>query len=597
MTTNEWPARVFDRDHPAEGGSGLLIDRQRVLTCAHVVDRMQHPTVSFPARPNIGEISAVAHIPPRWRRGDDAADVAVLRLDRPVSLRPARFASLNALDSGLHDLVAIGFPRTTDERGRIAPVTATTPHFMVQGEWIQLESATAFGPSVGRGYSGGAVVIRSTSEVVGIVTAADRSERLVLMLPLAKLVEHHGDLADLMPLGPIGPRGHRELRELLMDVSLTNAHYAYRIATKNDLLPALPATDPRSAPHDAYAVARHIAEGLFLDDPTGHTIRQCLARLCYHLASEIANREVGEALRSWADHYGLPDTTPKPTASPTPFRLLVRIARSGANAQTMLLDMMVRVPSGTTDRVHQTRISAPEVRSTVEDLLPRVISVHVPPDAGLMVEFVLPRSWLSKPVDEWTLGRRSTVQVGWRHPVVVRDLAQFEQLIDQRETQRRWAVLQTSASGENIVYWVSCGERPTARHIAASLASEPHRLLLALANPPERPRSNAALRAGFDSGIPMMLWRRLPCLDHCCDGRGLCDGQQFEKTLTEKLERFLDTSSASQLPELIRQLRTAAARCGDDERHCGRTLTLIWNPPGPPLRIPHLGLTEPGELL
>jgi hypothetical protein len=598
MPTNEWPARVFDRDHPADGGTGLLIDHQRVLTCAHVVDRMAHPTVRFPARPDLGEIPAVAHIPSRWRCGDDAADVAVLHLDRPVPLRPARFAPLHTLDSGLHDLVAIGFPRNTDERGRIAPVAATTSHFLLQGEWIQLESTTAFGPSVGKGYSGSAVVLRSTSEVVGIVTAADRGERLGLMLPLAKLVEHCEDLADLLPLGPIGPRGHRELRALLIDMPLANAHHSYQIAIQNDLFPALPVTSPRAAGHDAYAVACHIADGLFLDDPKGHTIRQCLARLCHHLASEIADHEIGEALRSWADRYGLPETASRPTrSSASNFRLVVRIARSGADTQTMLLDVMVHAPSGTTDRVHQARTSAPGIRGAVEDLLPQVISAHVPPDAGLMVEFVLPRTWLSKPVDEWTLGRRGTVRVGWRHPVVVRDLAQFEHRTDQREAQRRWATLRAAAPGEDLVYWVRCGDRPTARHIAASLASELHRVVLALTNPPERLMSNAALRAGFDNGIPLMLWRRLPCADHGCDDSdGVCDGQRFETALAEEIERFLTSSPASELPEMVRQLRTAAARCGDEERHCGRALTLLWNPPEPPPRIPRLGLTELGEL-
>ncbi len=58
----------------------------------------------------------------------------------------------------------------------------------------------------------------------------------------------------------------------------------------------------------------------------------------------------------------------------------------------------------------------------------------------------------------------------------------------------------------------------------------------------------------------LMLLRRLPCADH---GDGDSDGvlrrQRFETALAKEIERFLTHSPASELPEMVRRLRTSAA--------------------------------------
>jgi hypothetical protein len=599
MAANEWPARVFDEGAPTGGASGLLIDQQTVLTCAHVVDMMKHPRVSFPARRELGSLPVVAEISKQWRRGgDNSADVAVLRLAQPVPIRPARFASRNALSFALQDLVVIGFPIAAGEGGRIASVTATTAQMLLQGEWVQLESLKEFGPNVGKGYSGGAVALRSTLEVVGIVTAADKVERLGLMLPLTKLVEYRADLLDLLPLGPIDPSGHRMLRALLTGLPVTNAAWVYRCAVGDELLPDLPDSGRLSDRDTAYGIARYIAEELLFDDQEGSAVRSALARLCHQLADETADPVLTDSLRDWAGKHSTRTVRYGQYSPPQPkvtSRVSVQVRRSAAGAQSMLLEVSVQSAGGREEHVVSERVKTSQVQNAVQELLPRVINDHIPSGGSVMVEFVLPRGWLSRPVEEWTLGHRGAVQIGWRHPVVVRDLARFEIRHNDRELGRRWATLIDPAADAAVVYWVRCRDIAMSRQIAASLALDSQRAILALVNPPAPVASDHVLRAGFDSGMPAMLWRRSRCQDHeDADSPVPCEGERFESDISAELTGFLAQTPIYELPELVRRLRVTAGECPDHQPHHGRGLTLMWDPPEPANRASRLALANTG---
>jgi hypothetical protein len=407
-----------------------------------------------------------------------------------------------------------------------------------------------------------------------MIVAADRVERLALMLPLSKLLEYREDLRDLVPLGPIGPDGHRTLRALLAGVSLTDPESVYQIAVGNPLL-ELPTSDILPDRDRAYGLARHIAEGLL---PKGSDeALSALARLCYQVASEVSDPEVSKSLRDWVGQHvgGVANSTPASWATKTSFRVSVRLDHSGEGAQKMLLRVVIHQPGGLATDLFNQRISANQVQSTVEDLLPRIINEHVPPNAELAVEFVLPRGWLSKPVDEWTLGR-SKIQVGWEHPVVVRDLARSKQNTHERQLARRWTELTATAVDAMAVYWVRCRDAVTERQLAASLAATARRGVLALVNPPVRVGSNPVLKAGLDSGIPVMLWRRIPCQDHVQNlDVTPCQGDMFQRDISAELAK----SPIGELPELIRQLRVAAEVAHENEAHVGKALTLLWDPP------------------
>jgi len=538
----QWPVRVA-------GGSGFLVDGERVLTAAHVVDGTGPVTVRFPARPDLGDVPATVEFTGAWRRGGHPhGDVAVLRLDRPVDVVPARFAAEGALDLP-HGLVVIGFPASADGYERIAAVHALAPWYLVDGEWTQLRSDEAFGPVVGRGYSGAAVTLRATGEVIGMVTAADRQDRIGHMLSTARLRAHWGPIADLLPLGPVPPGEHRALRTVLRDVPVADARDAARRATGAD--------DPEpdgallAAARSAYDVAAYLAQGLVADP---RRARDLVARFTAALTAP-----------------------PRPPADVT---VCVQVSRSGAGPRKVLLGVRLFAGGEPLAEICHEVVTVTRLRARVEELLPRAIDERVPPQCRVAVEFVLPRAWLSLPVDTWAAEPGGSVQLGWRHPVTVRDLARYQRTAPDREHDRRWAHLR--AGGDDVVHWVDCRDAVEAARLAAALAVCGERAVLALAARPDPVERHPALRAGFDSGMPVMLWRRAACPQHGGDGE--CPGQHFRSRLSDRIAAL---PRLTELPELTRLFRAQAGPDGDQ-------LTLLWEPPVPRDRAPALGLASGG---
>ncbi|WP_203994781.1 VMAP-C domain-containing protein [Virgisporangium aurantiacum] len=570
MNDDQWPAQVFDADGLSGSGSGFLIGPDRVMTAAHVVDGMARPTVRLPARPGLGEVPATVEFAGPWQRdGDGHGDVAVLRLAAAVDVTPARFAARNALDLP-RDLIVMGFPATPDGLARIATVRATTARFLVEGEWIQVHSRAAHGPSVAKGYSGAAVALASSGEVVGMITAAVGADRLGHMLPVTRLAHHWQPLADLLPLGPLTAAAHAELRRDLAAVPVDRARTAAVRVVDEDGGPD-PDAGALAAAGTAYEVAAYLAEGLYLDGVS-------VARIAAVLAS------FRQALRADAADDAAPPVEEPVTVS-------VQVARSGSGQRNVLLGVRVRHGGRALAEVCHEVVARSRLRARVQEVLPEAIGGHVPRGAQVAVEFILPRGSLSMPVDTWTLGVGSVVQVGWRHPVTVRDLARAQQRVPDWEHDRRWTVLRTAGTTDEIVHWIGCGDTVDASRLAAMFALHASRAMLALDTPPEPAATHPALRAAFDSGIPAILWRRSPCPPEC-PGSSVpadCPGRRFRARMAGRI----GAGDWMDLPETVRRLRSEAGVTDDDD-HDGHAVTLLWDPPGqrpaaPPLRMAGTG--------
>ncbi|GIJ43118.1 hypothetical protein Val02_00040 [Virgisporangium aliadipatigenens] len=538
MAPAQWPARVA-------GGAGFLVERDRVLTAAHVVEGLDAVDVRFPARRELGAIPATVEFTGPWRRsGEPDGDLAVLRLHDPVDIAPARFAACGALEARPKAVLhVVGFP-AADGIERVATVQVDFPTYLVQGEWAQLRSDESFGPAVGKGYSGAAVTIAGTGEVVGMVTAADRQDRIGHMLTAARLRAHWAPLAALLPLGPLAAPAHRELRAGLDDVPVEKARAAARSATGDDHAEPDPAA--LAGARSAYDVAAYLVERL----AAPHRAEDLLKRFLAALAA--------------------------PPAAPGEVTVSVQVSRSGAGPRKVLLGIRLYSGGRPLAEVCHEVVTAARLRARVEELLPHAIDERVPPDCRVTVEFVLPRAWLSLPVDSWAERRGSSVQLGWRHPVTVRDLARYQRKAPDREHDRRWAHLDR---GGDVVHWIGCRDAVEAARLAATLAVRAERAVLALASPPDPVERHPALRAGFDSGMPVMLWRRAACPAHC-DGDD-CPGRHFRSRLTDRISLL---PSLTELPALTCALRAEAGPDGGDP------MTLLWEPPLPRTAAPTLGL-------
>ena len=157
-------------------GAGFLVEGQRVLTCAHVVDEAVgrngggHPprddvVVEFPMLPGRPRVKAFVH-PSGWLPIDEGGgDIALLALRRvPDGLVEAPIARTNTTLN--HPYRTYGFP--------ITDAVAIESSGLIRGwatrDWITLE-ASATSTKIEPGYSGAPVWDDEVGGVVGMVVA------------------------------------------------------------------------------------------------------------------------------------------------------------------------------------------------------------------------------------------------------------------------------------------------------------------------------------------------------------------------------------------------------------------------------------------
>jgi S1-C subfamily serine protease len=154
MDTWQWHARIdADEELPRALGAGFLIDSQCVLTCAHVVTGLTTVRVSLSGGSE--SLRASVERPTSWTRVDDGGDLALVRLDVPTAVTPARFAKPEGR-YWLGELRACGFPDGFEQTGLY--VTLRTACDMRLGrDWWQLEVDRDRPECLAWGFSGAAV--------------------------------------------------------------------------------------------------------------------------------------------------------------------------------------------------------------------------------------------------------------------------------------------------------------------------------------------------------------------------------------------------------------------------------------------------------
>lgn len=579
-----WRAKITD-DHGRVLGSGFLIDSRRVITCAHVVEDHTEAMIAFPEAPELESCKAKIEFRGPWTVDDERGDIAVLSLASATRIRPAQFARLNQLaerrlDPYFSELHVYGFPRGYDYEGADTRVRAPyeTLHL---GEWSQLEAISDRGIRLQAGFSGAAVSLADTGEVVGLIVGADRDKetRTGKMLPLSGMCQYWAPLADLLPIGRLSPPAWNALRELLANVRPRSDELTrmYLASLQDGLGPEPPRFE------SAWEVARFIADEIISHDDAQ------LAEFCTQIAITTRDVELRTRIDQWREIHLPPATRYRrtiancytSTQSRERGRVTISLRQSGDPK-----GLLLAITSATSDMacsIFQGTITAGQMRRTVERVLPDAIS-RVPSTLDVMIEFELPPRWLNKPVHEWHVDHEERLPVGWAYPVVVRIPPIATKTDRQRRLNRRWQHLALQPKLTPLDS-IDCRDERDRSRLTAWILANAELTVLALANPPKHPAQDPALRAALSAGVPALLWAQQHCIDDHHD-EGVCRGDRFLHALAEALSDVPPV----ELPNRVQTLRaTAAANAGMPNEGCG-SLVLFWDQPhvfhyDPPLGV------------
>ncbi|GAA0569461.1 VMAP-C domain-containing protein [Actinomadura livida] len=550
---DDWQWRAWV-GRPAGGrhGAAFLVTDTRLLTCAHTVHGMDEVHVGFPGL--LEDLPATVVHRGDWRRAGDTGDVAVLELDEPVPLAPARLAAPEDVHvtAGDGEFGIWGFPRRSDGGERHATVT-TSPRWGREREWWELR--TKGSDALEEGYSGSPVYDTATGEVIGMVTNAelygDRAD-LGWMLPLDSIRRHWEELDDLLPLRWLTAEARRELRGLLAGVRFTDPLAAdLRRVTGRPVLEEF---------RSAWGSVRYVAEGW----PEERLVRYLMA-VAQHLP------EPGRFAAWSARHLG----GAAPAAGPRtgPASVIVRL-------EPLTFDKAVDVtvhtwidgaagPSRPTERVPEKRVKA-TVEAGVAELAAALVGRE------WMIEFAVPEGWLGKPFEQWYVDPRKKILMR-QYPVVVRDVERLRPgSIRRDQAHHRWRLL--AERGRSDPRPIACDTPRTGKAFQHLLEAHVEFCVLVYGSRPVK----SWLTAALNNGIPVMLWTRTPC---DAPSHKDCRGHR----VLDELTAAIGDKHPDELPQVALALRKKALIAPENEPHCGRDLTLLWDDPSrlpdPPLAM------------
>jgi hypothetical protein len=563
MTGAAWHARI--RCGPRTG-SGFLVTERHVLTCAHVVHRAKSAPVDVSFAQLRGaerELTARVVGDGGWAGHDtDPGDLAVLELDRDVPLKPAEFAApSDAYGDPPRRLIAYGFPHHYDE-GTLAEYRATADQ-LIAGEWVQLEAWAGHGQPLAPGFSGAAVTLADTGQVVGMVSAAARRPdvRNGRMLPAHVMARYWPPLGALIPTPEYERHDKDRLRALVEAVARQDGlecrpEQLYRDAV-GPLGPPVPAHGFRSLWDAAWYLLSEVPD------------RAAVRRFTARLADFAAAAPTRYALRSWP-HPGR-DTrpAPRPAERPAWAPILVEIAPSGSGDDRFLVE--VSVYNGRHRRLVGSRtLPAGRVRGYALERIDEAF-YDLDPDARELIAFVLPRRWLNTDVARWARSADDDSPLGSFAPVVVLDLERRRSGMLQRKLTQQWRHLDTRDKGR--LHHVRCdalGQDPTKLTVGLRSGGAD---IVGFGVPPRTDAGRRLFAASLNAPVPVLVWPRSGCRGG--PSHTHCRGRAFLDRLTAHLADL----PPGELPSFVHGLRQEAYASDGPEPHWAHDLALLWEDP------------------
>ncbi|MYW65516.1 serine protease [Streptomyces sp. SID8379] len=525
MSAANWQVRV---ESGPRTGAGFLITPRKILTCAHNLTPGAPVTVTFTQRYGSAPVPARLESHGGWTEDDRGhpGDVAVLALDRDAPVPPAELAPPEAaFGHPAPRLLALGFPRRFDE-GTIAVYRAKSD-LRVRGHWVELEAYDGHGQVLEEGFSGSAVTLATTHQVVGMAVAAING-RGGRMLPLDVLAGHCPELAEQLSAPAPDSR-----RVLALVEKVTRA----RIDCGPDKL-------------FRYAV------GEFGQDlpPGGFDSLWAAAAWLLAEADEESVVRFAEELERLLNAPAAPAARPRWTP------VLFDVQRSGAGADQALVEVSA-YSGGVLRPVASTTVHTAEVSVYVRDVIDDALA-HLPLGTAELVAFTLPSAWLNWPVDRWPAGPDEPTTLGCAYPVVVIHPAR-RHIGKHRRLAHRWE----KAMGRPVrtVGRVACDRATPVGQDALRDAD-----VIGFARPPGT-APDPSFDAALTKPVPALLWPRGDCGAPHEPGTE-CAGATF----LDRLEPFLSGTDLTELPQQMKELREEA---DSDNDHWAGDVQLLWDAP------------------
>lgn len=548
MSSAAWHARIECGGRVT--GAGFLVTPSKVLTCAHVVqDGGRAPlTVTFTERPGLPAVAARVAVHGGWSGGTtDLGDLAVLELEQEVAITPAALAPADAAHGEPpRKLVVYGFPSGFDE-GTLAEYRTTGPQ-LIKGEWIQLEAWRAEGQPLARGFSGAAVTLTDTGEVVGMVTAAAGAKgvRNGRMMPTEVMARYWPGLESLVPVSDHAPADRTRLRDLV--------EKAVRAGLDCDPVRLYTAAaDPFDPPPPEHGFESLWSAALFV-------------------LSELDGPRAADTVTRFADRLEALLCAPAPAAAaPDWSPILVELGPSGAGQDLVRVEVSA-YSGGRRHRVAADTVPQARLRAHVQDRIDAAFR-HLTPGTDELVAFALPRDWLDWPVDRWESGPDDPTPLGCAYPVVVTDHARRKGGARHVLT-RAWKRL--DAQGGTRVHRVECGCPEDPKKLRLRLRRSDG--LAGFAAAPHSARARPHFDALVTAPAPVILWSRTGCGAGDTPGNGHCTGPHdcTGSAFLDALDAHVGTVPPAELPRAVLALREEADA---EDGHWARDIQLLWDDP------------------
>jgi hypothetical protein len=552
MKSAEWHARIECAGQVL--GAGFLVTPRTVLTCAHVVHAGSADalTVTFTERPGTAPVPARVVLDGGWGGSPtDLGDLAVLELAEEAPVAPAALAPVDAAHpppgGRPRKLVAYGFPLGFDE-GTLAECRVTAPQ-LISGEWIQLEAWQSDGRSLAPGFSGAAVTLVDTGEVVGMVTADGGADgvRNGRMMPTEVMARYWPGLLALVPTADHPTADRARLRELV--------ERAVRAGLDCDPV----------------RLARLVrdAAGPFGPEPPEEGF-DSLRSAALFVLSEIDGEDATAAVARFTEHVqALLRPPAETTAAPRWAPILVDLQHSGAGDGQVRVEVSA-YSGGRRHPVGSATVPRARLHAYVQDRIEAAFG-HLTPGSDELIAFALPRDWIDLPVDRWASAPDDDTPLGCVYPLVVTDQARRKASTRHLLT-RVWNRLDVLPGAR--VQRVECGGFEDPARLRVRLR-KPDACLAGFSTAPAAPRTRPHFDTSLTAPAPLVVWSRGGCDsgpgEPCAGGDG-CAG----KTFLDELDAWVCDVPPAELPRRILALREEADA---EEGHWARDIQLLWDDP------------------